>query len=277
MLFFDLLVEQICHRAAVRCASSQIPIIWIRMCEGQAGALYGPIGPWFMKLLTLFVRTWTTVTPSTSNPPACLLDGAPGTPLMRWMTEMQLQRMTCGGTGMVNGGSTRTGRIAMGESERLRFSTHPAAPGHVVSVTTSDHRRDTRPQLKLTLRWVPGHYDVPGNEAVDDAAKEAASGHSSPPADLPRANLHQRATDRWCLSPRGLRMAEIDKALPSKTFDELVRSLPRRHANLLQLCLAHVPLQAYFAHIGKIVSPACPTCGEEPESVAHFLCRCPTY
>ena len=34
-------------------------------------------------------------------------------------------------------------------------------------------QRET-PQLKLTVRWVPGHMGVPGNERVDAEAKKAA-------------------------------------------------------------------------------------------------------
>lgn len=37
----------------------------------------------------------------------------------------------------------------------------------------------------LTLRWIPGHKGNEGNEKVDDEAKEAARGISSPTSIRP--------------------------------------------------------------------------------------------
>ena len=45
----------------------------------------------------------------------------------------------------------------------------------------------------------------------------------------------------------------------------------------MQLRTGHVPLQTYLARIGKALTPACPTCGEAPETVYHFLVECSTY
>ncbi|OJT07833.1 hypothetical protein TRAPUB_1235 [Trametes pubescens] len=156
--------------------------------------------------------------------------------------------------------------------------------------------KQDRPHLQLTLRWVPGHEDVPGNEAADVAAKEAAHKRSSPRRQLPESlrtplplstsrarqnyklELNRRAGVQWRTSVRGVRMAEVDGAMPSKRYGALISALPRRHANLLiQFRTNHVPLQAYFARTEKVPSATCPTCRGAPETVPHYLLACPTY
>lgn len=77
-----------------------------------------------------------------------------------------------------------------------------------------------------------------------------------------KLELDRRASVRCRTSVCGVRMAEVDGAMPSRKYGALVSSLPRRHANLLvQFRTNHVPLQAYFARIGKATSTTCPTCG----------------
>lgn len=86
------------------------------------------------------------------------------------------------------------------------------------------------------------------------------------------------AKSAWDESKRGRRMARIDPSLPSKSFEKLIAGLPRRQAALLfQLRSGHSPLHEHLHRIGKVPSPTCPTCGNAPESVFHFLLTCPTY
>ena len=190
--------------------------------------------------------------------------------------------------------------IALDNMAAIQASTSRApGPGRYLTDVFHRNLRSLKAQrcgLKLTLRWVPGHCDIAGNEAADAAAKEAARGESSPQDRLPKelrktlplsatrargtfkAELDRLAADRWRKSERGRRLAAIDKSLPSKTYGQLIARLSRRHANLLlQLCTNHVPLQTYLARIGKTLTSTCPTCREAPETVAHYLFACPTY
>ena len=73
-------------------------------------------------------------------------------------------------------------------------------------------------------------------------------------------------------------MADLTKGLPSDRYADLIKPLPRRHAGvLMQLRTGHVPLQTYLERIGKSLTRTCPTCGEAPETVYHFLVECSTY
>ncbi|KAH9890378.1 hypothetical protein C8Q73DRAFT_607201, partial [Cubamyces lactineus] len=86
---------------------------------------------------------------------------------------------------------TRTASIALDNTAAIQASSlRSPAPGRYLTDLFHTAVRDlkaSRPHLRLTLRWVPGHADIPGNEAADEAAKEAARGESSPSALLPRS------------------------------------------------------------------------------------------
>ena len=157
-----------------------------------------------------------------------------------------------------------------------------------------DKMKRRHPGARLTLRWIPGHRDLEGNERADLEAKKAARGDSCPPTSLPqlltsgplpaslskvrqtlRATFTAAARAEWALSPRATQIARVDASLPSKKFLQLTASLPRRQASLLiQLRTGHAPLNHHLHRISKADSPACPECGHPRETVAHYLLDC---
>ena len=149
---------------------------------------------------------------------------------------------------------------------------------------------------KVVMRWVPGHMDVPGNEMADEEAKKAARGECSATVSLPARlrkslpcsvtaakhthleRLRKEAASRWNGSVRGRRLQAIDSSLPGRSFLKRAASLSRRQLGVLvQLCTGHALLLKHLHRIQRSPTADCPTCGEEHESVHHFLLTCPCF
>jgi hypothetical protein len=157
------------------------------------------------------------------------------------------------------------------------------------------HRRD----FDVTVRWVPGHSDIFGNEEADREAKKAAEGphRNSPPHLLPSflrkgplplsiSALHQehhktlqaRWLHSWQRSPRHTHLTTIDPDILNRSFIKLTKSFPRRVTSLLiGLCTGHIPLNRHLHRIKKVATPYCPHCPHVTETVHHLLIDCQHY
>ncbi|KAG2045532.1 hypothetical protein BDR06DRAFT_900569, partial [Suillus hirtellus] len=151
----------------------------------------------------------------------------------------------------------------------------------------------------LTLRWVPGHEGVHGNEEVDKAAKVAGEGRNrnSPRELLPkylrnnllpfslsaikqahRERTHTRWTELWSTSPRFQHIHHIDPLAIKRSFIKLTSSFSKRLTGLIiGLRTRHLPLNQHLFRLTKIESPDCPHFPHTEETVPHFLFECPHY
>ena len=203
---------------------------------------------------------------------------------------------------IINSPPSRSASIALDNVAAIRATElTSSAPGsylideiHKIIQNEFDAKGRTRP----TIRWVPGHSEIAGNERSDVEAKEAAKGRTSEEARLPQAMRRQLPTSRSAArqafneelkkrwrkgleqSPRWPKIRSIDSTAPSHNFRKITSHLPRRHVAILtQLRTGHAPLQRHMHHIrpDEFVDATCPACGQREETVQHYLLQCRKY
>jgi hypothetical protein len=169
-------------------------------------------------------------------------------------------------------------------------------PGHYIwdhFHTRLRKTKQTHPRIRLRIDWTPGHVDIPGNEAADEAAKRAAregsfGGTPKVLKNLPYSKSALTQTHAQLLkvetrkqfekSPRYSRIKDIDPSVPSNRFLKTISTFPCKHAALLfQLHTHHIPLAKHLHRLNKAPSPICPCCERDIETVDHYLHFCPAH
>jgi ribonuclease HI len=148
----------------------------------------------------------------------------------------------------------------------------------------------------VTVRWIPSHVGIPGNEAADQAAKEATGwredGRSQQPVDPPTQLYPLRTTlRRWCKTQaerawisawrddKKGRATYRHTPTPTKKVLQLHDRLSKRESALLvQLRTEKIGLNDFLfsRHVPAVTSARC-SCGERRQTVAHILLRCSKY
>ena len=113
--------------------------------------------------------------------------------------------------------------------------------------------------IDLQIHWVPGHLNFAPNNKADELAKDAATGSSSPPKDLPallrkplpaslstllqesKSKIQQRWARRWKTSPHCHHMSGIDKSVLLKKWMKLIKLLSHKQTSIvMQLRTGHI-------------------------------------
>jgi len=148
----------------------------------------------------------------------------------------------------------------------------------------------THPQIEII--WIPGHFEIQGNEWADAEAKKAA-------ADSTLAQLRKHrplksarvryiktaAKEQWhkiwnkdTKTAKALRYITKTKRNGNKNGPKLYNQIANRSTatTIAQLRTGHCGLNHYLHRFGKTTSPYC-ECGYGKETVEHYLLECRKY
>lgn len=196
-------------------------------------------------------------------------------------------------------GLGRTSSFVDNQASILATKSTKPAPGHyLVDLFHAKYlqAKKKHKHMNLTVKWIPSHEEVEGNEEADRQAKLAAQGNSSPDALLPAQlrktlpysksavlmtktkQIKQQAAAVLRASKQWNHIRTIDPTLPSKRFKKIVDKLSRTQATLyIQLRTGHAPLNKHLYNIKCADTPLCIACNNAHETIHHYLLTCPAY
>jgi hypothetical protein len=138
------------------------------------------------------------------------------------------------------------------------------------------------------VHWVPAHIGIEGNEAVDERAKEAALGSSTPLTKHVKAldtlliskaaaiaagpsSFKERCVSEWNNSLQRLHLSLLGNTAPSLAVLRMYNDLSCPQCSVLtQLHTGHIRLNTYLHCFNLALSPLCSLC-DTPKTVVHFL------
>jgi hypothetical protein len=165
-------------------------------------------------------------------------------------------------------------------------------------------RKVTTLGIEVELRWIPAHKGVPGNEAADLAAKQAAE-EGRVPQESYQVQSQSRSRNQgqdnrrargirtllttakrvinealqddwetiWEQGKHGRFLYSLD-ARPDKKALKMHQNLPRAISSIItQMRTGKIGLRAYLHSINKTDSSEC-TCGHGDQTVEHILLKC---
>ena len=142
-----------------------------------------------------------------------------------------------------------------------------------------DHtiKRIAQLSQQVTVQWVPAHVGVPGNEAADVAAKEAARMQGQGTAvrySSACSAIKQAVIDPPPEDDGDKRIAEIYGAF-SKQRDqaEITNREDQVHLSRIR-SRNHPALKYYQCKLDNTVVNQCPACGSGEDTVEHWLDEC---
>ena len=150
-----------------------------------------------------------------------------------------------------------------------KINTLSAVIGQLINTHTVD----------ITLQWIPGHVQIPGNDKADALAKQGAmKTQDIGSASINTAKQTIKQTKKkiwmkeWSESDKG---RNIFSHMPSPNPNDSINKLKRNEqVTIFRLRSGHSTLNNHLTRIGAKNNPICPLCGVHNETVKHHLFEC---
>ena len=137
----------------------------------------------------------------------------------------------------------------------------------------------TSHDIKITMQWIPGHSNTPGNDKADRLAKKG----STQEQPITATTLHTAKQilmttnkeiwlNRWAMGNTG---RDVYTHMASPNLNDNINHLTRRdQSTIFRLRTQHITLNNYLNRIHPQHTPECQLCAHHHETVHHHLFKC---